>query len=328
VKRLRPIGHEDRLSIVDHLDELRTRLFICGGALAVVFCICFWQNHALIAALNRALPQSAKAAQSGGLSAVPTQASKLRAGLQQAATSAQSLASQPGLSQADRQHVQGIATGLQEAAHALPKSPPAQVKPITIGVGESFTTTLTVVGYFSLLFTLPLIIYELYAFVVPGLNKSERKVATPTMIAAPSLFVLGAAFAYFMVLPPAVHFLQGYNSSEFDILVQAKTYYRFEMMVMIGLGLAFQVPLALLALQRLGIINSRTLTTHWRYAIVLIAVAAAALPGVDPVSMAFEALPMVLLYLGSIVLLKVADYRDAKREALEFQQVGEGFDTT
>jgi sec-independent protein translocase protein TatC len=326
--RLRPIGHEDRLSIVEHLDELRTRLIICGVALAVAFCFGFWQNHALINALNRALPKSATAAQGGGLPAVATQAPKLRAGLEHAAQSAQALASQPGLSKAARGDVQGIATGMQEAAHALPKSTPEQVKPITIGVGESFTTTLTVVGYFSLLFALPLILYELYAFILPALKPGERRVATPTMIAAPSLFILGAVFAYFLVLPPAVHFLQGYNSEEFQILVQAKTYYKFEMLVMIGLGIAFQVPLLLLALQRLGVINSNTLIKNWRYAIVLIAVAAAALPGVDPVSMAFEALPLVLLYGASIVLLKIADYRDAKREAAEFQQVGGGFDIT
>jgi sec-independent protein translocase protein TatC len=328
LKRLRPIGHDDRLSIVDHLDELRTRLLVCGAALVVAFCLCFWQNHLLIRALNRALPSSATAAQSGGLAAVPTSAAQLRKGLELISNSANSLAAQPGLSSAARHDVQGIATGADEAAKGLPKVPPQQVKPITIGVGESFTTTLVVVGYFSLLFALPIIIYELYAFIVPALNPSERRVARPTIIAAPSLFVVGALFAYFMVLPPAVHFLQGYNSQEFQILVQAKTYYKFEMFTMIGIGLAFQVPLALLALQRLGIMSSRTLIHNWRYAIVLIAVAAAALPGVDPVSMMFEALPLVLLYAASIVLLKVAEYRDAKRNAVEFPRVGGGFDTT
>jgi sec-independent protein translocase protein TatC len=328
LKRLRPIGHDDRLSIVEHLDELRSRLIVCGAVLTVAFCVCFWQNHALLSALNRALPQSAKAAQSGGLAAVPTQASKLRTGLEKVASNANALAAEPGLTQTARQDVKGIAQGANEAAHALPQSPPEQVKPITIGVGEPFTTTLTVVGYFALLFSLPVLIYQLYAFVVPALNPGERRVATPTMIAAPSLFAMGALFAYYVVLPPAVHFLQGYNSSEFDILVQAKAYYKFEMFTMIGIGLAFQVPLALLALQRVGLITHRTLLGNWRYAIVLIAVAAAALPGVDPVSMMFEALPLVLLYGASIVLLWIADKRDARREAVELQQVGGGFDTT
>jgi sec-independent protein translocase protein TatC len=328
LKRLRPIGHDDRLSIVEHLDELRNRLLVCGAALLVAFCLCFWQNHALIQALNRALPSSAKAAQSGGLSAVPTSAAQLRKGLEQISTSAHSLAGQPGFSSGARHDIQGISIGAAEALKGLPKQAPEQVKPITLGVGESFTTTLLVVGYFSLLFALPVILYELYAFIVPAMNQSERRVARPTIIAAPSLFITGALFAYFMVLPPAVHFLQGYNSEEFTILAQAKSYYKFEMFTMIGIGLAFQVPLGLLALQRLGIINSRTLTHHWRYAIVLIAIAAAALPGVDPVSMMFETLPLVLLYLASIVLLKIADYRDAKRDAVEFRAAGDGFDIT
>ena len=100
-------------------------------------------------------------------------------------------------------------------------------------------------------------------------------------------------FTFFAILPPAIHFLQGYNSRQFQILVQAKTYYKFEIILMLGIGLAFQVPLLLLALQKVGVITASTLTLNWRYATVLIAVIAAALPGVDPVTMAFETLPLV-----------------------------------
>ena len=75
------------------------------------------------------------------------------------------------------------------------------------------------------------------------------------MVVAPVLFIAGVVFAYLVVLPPAVHFLQGYNSQQFDILVQAKAYYSFEIFTMLGIGLAFQLPLGLLALQRLGVIN-------------------------------------------------------------------------
>jgi sec-independent protein translocase protein TatC len=320
VARLRPIGHEDHLSIVEHLDELRTRLLLCGGVLLVVFCGCFWQNQALISALNRALPTNAS--RTTGLASIPSQSVKLHEGMQRMAAAAAALAAAPGLSPVARADVAELARGAQEAAKALPKSVSEKVKPITIGVGESFTTTLTVVAYFALLISLPLILYQMYAFVLPALNKQERKVATPSMIAAPALFAVGAVFTYFMVLPPAVHFLQGYNSSDFDILVQAKTYYKFEMFMMIGIGLAFQVPLLLLALQKLGLITASTLTVNWRYAIVIIAIVAAALPGVDPVTMTFETLPLVLLYLASIVLLKFVDHRNAKREAAEFTHVG------
>ena len=112
-------------------------------------------------------------------------------------------------------------------------------------------------AYFALLITLPVLLYQVYAFVIPALNPEEKRVALPVMLAAPALFLAGAAFAYFFVLPPAVHFLQGYNSQNFDILVQAKTYYKFQIFTMLGVGLAFQLPLALLALHRLGVINGQ-----------------------------------------------------------------------
>ena len=90
---------------------------------------------------------------------------------------------------------------------------------------------------------------------------------------------------------------------------------------MAGIGLAFQMPLGLLALQRLGVINGSTLTRHWRYATVIIAVIAAAMPGADPVTTALETLPLVILFLASIVMLKIADRRDAKRALAELTQI-------
>ncbi len=96
---------------------------------------------------------------------------------------------------------------------------------------------------------------------------------------------------------------------------------------MAGIGLAFQMPLLLLALDRIGVINSRTLTKNWRYAVVIIAVIAAAMPGADPVSTGLEMLPLVILYLASIVLLKIADRR-AARAAAELSTIDEGLDPT
>ncbi|MBV9312012.1 MAG: twin-arginine translocase subunit TatC [Solirubrobacterales bacterium] len=310
---LRPIGHEDRLSVVDHLDELRSRLIICALALAVAFGLCFWQNHALLNALNRALPLTPKTS-SNHISGLTGDAVKEQRGLSAAAAAASALSRSSHQNPVDRQHFAQLAHGAQQAAQALPRTPPQRL-PITIGVGEPFTTTLTVAAYFALLFALPILIYEGYAFVIPALNPDERKVAVPVMAVAPLLFIAGVVFAFFAILPPAVHFLQGYNSQNFDILLQAKTYYKFEIFTMLGVGLAFQVPLGLLALHRLGVINASTLTGNWRYAVVIIAVIAAALPGVDPVTMALEMLPLILLYLASIVMLKIADRRAAARAA-------------
>jgi sec-independent protein translocase protein TatC len=149
------------------------------------------------------------------------------------------------------------------------------------------------------------------------------------MLVAPLLFLAGIVFAYLIVLPPAVHFLQGYNHQQFDILVQAKAYYSFEVLTMLAIGLAFQLPLGLLALHRLGVVDGHTLTKHWRYSVVIIAVIAAAMPGADPVTTGLETLPLVILYLASIVLLKLADRRAAARAAAEStQQFDRGLEIT
>jgi sec-independent protein translocase protein TatC len=140
------------------------------------------------------------------------------------------------------------------------------------------------------------------------------------MVVAPLLFLAGIVFSYLVVLPPAIHFLQGYNHEQFDILVQAKAYYTFEILTMLATGVAFQLPLGLLALHRLGVIDGGTLTRQWRYAVVIIAVIAAAMPGADPVTTGLETLPLVILFLVSIVLLKIADRLAAARAAAESTQ--------
>ena len=328
-KVLRPIGHDDRLSIVDHLDELRSRLIICLVALGIAFAVCFWQNHALLDRLNRALPQTSSVTTQQGLGSVPGQAVVERnAYLSQAAADRLAAAS-PAISAQARQAYLRAAAASEQAAKVLPNSAPVKEKPITIGVGEPFTTTLTVAAYFALLFALPVLIYEAYAFVIPALNRDERRAAVPVMVAAPALFMTGVVFAYYIVLPPAVHFLQGYNHEQFDVLVQAKAYYSFEIVTMLAIGLAFQLPLGLLALQRIGVINGKTLTRHWRYATVIIAVIAAAMPGADPVTTGLETLPLVILFLASIVMLKIADRRAAARAAREAQaSFSDGLDPT
>jgi sec-independent protein translocase protein TatC len=299
---------------------------ICAGVLVVAFGICFWQNHSLLNVLNRALPSSPKT-EAGHLSGLTKATVNSRHGLETAASAAAGLAQSSHLSPSDRQLFDQFRGGLAEAAKALPQATPKRL-PITIGIGEPFATTLTVSFYFALLFSLPILIYQGYAFILPAFTREERQVALPLMLVAPVLFVGGGVFAYFLVLPPAVKFLQGYNAENFDILVQAKTYYSFEILTMLGTGLAFQLPIGLLALQRIGAINASTLTRHWRYAVVICAVIAAALPGPDPVTTALEMVPLLLLYLLSILLLKFADHRASVRAAAELQRADDVLDPT
>jgi sec-independent protein translocase protein TatC len=316
-KVLRPIGHEDRLSIVDHLDELRSRLIVCLAALIVAFGLCFWQNASLIHVLNRALPHVSTAAGQHGLGAEQNQSATVRLGMQEIERGAKALASAHGQSASGRAAAAIIAQGAEKVVKALPRNLQNQEKPITTGVGEPFTISVAVAAYFALLFTLPVLLFEVYGFVIPALNPDEKRTAVPVMFVAPVLFILGVVFTYLVILPPAVHFLQGYNNQEFDVLLQAKSWYSFEILTMLGVGVAFQLPLGLLALHRLGAVDGRTLTRHWRYAAVIIAVIAAAMPGSDPVTTGLETLPLVVLYLVSIVLLRIADRRAAQRDAAE-----------
>lgn len=284
---------------------------VCAAALVVAFGFCFWQNQVLLNLLNKPLPASVTT-EANHLSGLTSDSVKASHDVAKVAQNFAGLAAQPHLTAQERALFGAAATNLSDAAKALPQSLPRNV-PITIGVGEPFTTTLTVCFYAALLITLPILLYEAYAFVIPALSPHERRLALPIMLAAPVLFVIGVVFAYIIVLPAAIRFLQGYNSSYFNALVQAKPLYSFEVMTMAAIGLAFQMPLALLGLHRAGVINGTTLTRHWRYATVIIAVVAAAMPGADPVTTGLETLPLVILFLASIVMLKIADRRDAAR---------------
>jgi sec-independent protein translocase protein TatC len=136
----------------------------------------------------------------------------------------------------------------------------------------------------------------------------------PLLVLAPAPFAAGAAFGYFVVLTPAVRFLQGYNHGAFDVLVQARAYYRFELMTMLALGAMFEIPVLLLALGRAGVLSSATLRRHRGYAIVGLSILGALLPGTDPVSTLLETLPLFALYEATIVLLRMSERRRGRAQ--------------
>ena len=232
-RRIRPIGHEDRLSLVEHLDELRTRLVVAAGAFGVALALCFWQNHQLLKIVNHPLGHR---------------------------------------------------------------------RPITLSVTEPFMTTLTVAAYAAILIAMPVILYELYAFVLPAFSPGERRVALPLLLMVPVLFVAGVVFAYFVILPAALKFLLHFNSHQFNLQIRARDYYSFFSLTMLAGGIVFELPVFLLALIKMGITTPAKLRKNRRYAILVIAVVAAALPGVDPVSMLIEMVPLLVLYELSILL--------------------------
>jgi sec-independent protein translocase protein TatC len=319
---IRPIGHEDRLSLVEHLDELRTRLIICVIAVCVALAVAFWQNHALLKILNEPLKETTKSAAkhaSGPIGEAARFNLALRGLLRQNEKAFTLLAkSSAGLNPTERAALADAARANAAAAKAAPKDVTGR-QPVTLGLGEPFTQTLTVAFYFALLFSLPLILYQAYAFVLPAFSPRERKVALPLMAMVPVLFMAGVVFAYFLVLPAAIGFLQNFNNGEFDVLVQAKSLYSFSILTLIIMGVLFQMPVGVLALTRLGVVTPRQLRRNWRYATVIIAVIAVLLPGTDPITTCIEMVPMLVLYALSILLatwVERFDRRTADREAL------------
>lgn len=303
-RALRTIGHEDRLSLVDHLDELRSRLIVSAAVLAVAFGFCLWQNHALLEIINEPLTSQTKKQVAKGQGTVG-QATLAQQGLLKVAGDTQaalSALSKPGsgLSAKARAELAPLASSLNTDVQKIPRSAPGD-KPVTLGVGEPFTTTITVTLYFALIVSLPVILYELYGFILPALKPSERRVAVPLLTAVPFLFAAGVLFGYFVVLPAAVRFFVNFNSNEFNVLVQASQFYSFAATVLLAMGLVFQVPVLILGATRLGIVTPRQLRKSRRYAVVACAAVAAFLPG-DAITLVLETVPLYVLYEASILV--------------------------
>jgi sec-independent protein translocase protein TatC len=315
---LRPIGHDHRLTLVEHLGELRTRLIISVVAVAVAFGISFWQNHALLGALNRPLEHAGRAASThthGALASSARAQAALRAALQRQSAAFRAVAgSRRGVDPAARRALVAAAAAGEAAARATPRSAPAN-QPVTLGLGEPFTQTIMVSAYFALLFSLPLILFQLYAFVLPAFSRAQKEVVLPLMGMVPVLFTAGVLFGYFFVLPAAVTFLQNFNSGSFDALVQAKTYYSFVLLTLMAMGVLFQIPVGVIALNRLGIVSAKQLRSNRRYAIVGIAVLAMLLPGTDPVTTLLEMAPMLVLFEFSVLLATFYERRTRRRDA-------------
>ena len=334
---VRPVGHEDRLSLIEHLDELRTRLIVCIGIFIAAFSICYWQNDWLLQTMNKPL-QSTQNLDGKKRSKDPLEESarfQLRSGAAQKATAEAlrttshamaGLASQPNLKPAVRAQLVAAQRQLGQAAVAQATAAAAvptnrSRQPITLGVTEPFVTTFTVAGYAALLLSLPFILWQAYAFVLPAFSPAERRVALPLMIMVPVLFLCGVAFGYFVALPRAINFLQNFNDQAFDILIRATDYYKFSVVLLLVIGLLFQIPVGVLAVTRMGVVSARTLARHRGYVILLLAVVAAvATPTPDPVTMLIALAPLLVLFEGSIILARFFERRAERRAEHEWDE--------
>ncbi len=228
----RRLGHDEEASLVEHLTELRHRLFICLGSIIPAFALAYAFHDHLIERLKDLLP--------------------------------------PG-------------TPL-----------------VTFGVTEPFLTSLKVSFYAAIALVLPIILWQVWAFLAPALGEDTQRVLGVFVVLATALFAAGVAFCYVIVLPKALTFLVDYDSDLYTTQIRASYYLSFVALTLLAFGIAFEMPIFVLALVRLGVLSSARLRSNRRVGYVLMLVFAILLPTVDPVSLALEVAPLLVLYELSI----------------------------
>ena len=243
-RRLRP-GEE--ASLVEHLDELRTRLVVALCALGICFAIAYVFHGDLLHWLNQALP-------------------------------------------ADKR------------------------KPVTFGVTEPFVTSIKISIYAGFALALPVILWQFWSFLAPAIEPHAQRTVAAFVGLATALFAGGLAFAYWLVLPAAVHFLTNYDQQHYQVEVRASYYYSFAALLLVGVALVFELPIFILAFVRLGVLKTEKLRRNRRIGYVVMILIAVALPTVDPVSLVFEAVPLLVLYELSIWLAVVMEKRWRRAE--------------
>jgi sec-independent protein translocase protein TatC len=228
----RRLGHDEEASLVEHLTELRHRLFICLGSIIPAFALAYAFHDHLIERLKDLLP--------------------------------------PG-------------TPL-----------------VTFGVTEPFLTSLKVSFYAAIALVLPIILWQVWAFLAPAVGEDTQRVLGVFVVLATALFAAGVAFCYVIVLPKALTFLVDYDSDLYTTQIRASYYLSFVALTLLAFGIAFEMPIFVLALVRLGVLSSARLRSNRRVGYVLMLVFAILLPTVDPVSLALEVAPLLVLYELSI----------------------------
>ncbi|MCC6832711.1 MAG: twin-arginine translocase subunit TatC [Thermoleophilia bacterium] len=225
----RRAGRDQRMTAVDHLDELRRRLMVGVVSLVVAFAAMYAVHAQLVDALTAPLPDG-------------------------------------------------------------------HDRLVTLSPTEPFMTVLKVTLWAAVLVALPVWLYQLYAFMIPAVADQSRRGMVAVVTGLCGLFVAGVAFGYAVVLPVALRFLLGFGEGTFDAQVRAGEYFGFATTMLLASGLLFEVPVAMMALARMGVASARLYRRHWRIGLVVMAAIAALLPGGDPLSMMLLLAPQLVLY--------------------------------
>jgi sec-independent protein translocase protein TatC len=248
--RRRPRDPEGSMTLVEHLEELRTRLFISLGAIGLGSIVGWFLYSPVLRLLQH--PYC-------------------------------------------------------DALDALPKGsrPPTGCRFIFIGPVDAVVIKLKVVVFLGLLIALPIVLYQIWAFIVPGLTKRERRMAIPFVASSVVLFALGALIAY-LTLPKALGFLLGFAGSPFTALLTGDKFLGFVILVALAFGLSFEFPIVLIFLALVGVVSSRAMREWRRWAILFIAIFAAVItPSQDPYTMLAMMIPMVLFYEAAIIVARL-----------------------
>jgi sec-independent protein translocase protein TatC len=208
----------------------------------------------------------------------------------------------------------GIAFAVAFAFHehiveALTRPLPDDKKLVTFGVTEPFFTAIKVSLYAAFCAALPVILYQLWSFLAPAMQEHAQRIVSVFVLFATGLFAGGLAFGYFVVLPRALTFLTNFDDELYDVQIRANYYYSFVSLALVGLALVFEMPIFILALVRLRVLTAERLRHNRRLGIFLVVCVAVLLPTVDPVSLALEVVPMLLLFEFSILLASFMEKR-------------------
>jgi len=239
----RRVTPDEQIDLVDHLDELRSRIIIVLAVLAVAMSVLFWKSGEILHFLSQPIRDQ-----------IP--------------------------------NWQGF----------LVLSPLDQIR-----------TSISIAIYGALIITLPVLTYQIYAFILPAFPEEHHKHIKPMVWSVPILFLLGVVFAWYLVVPPAFDFLINFNQEQFNVQLRAKEYIQFVLLTLLAMGIVFEMPMVMMTLGRLGIVSSAMMKRHWRISIVALAVLAMLLPGVDPISYIVEFIPLLVLYGLSYFLVKLVE---------------------
>lgn len=288
-----------RAPLLEHLVELRSRLIVSIAAILVAFLVCFYFAQPLfeftlrpfnIASQLLAIRQAAGASHGGADSAL-------------------------GLLQDAKNMFLALVGALQ-----LP-APSGKVTSLVFTAPlEFFFTKVKLAGLGGVALSFPVLAWQVYAFVAPGLYRRERRAFLPFLIAAPVLFIAGAALVYYMILPFVLWFslsqqIVGGAGISVQLLPKVSDYFDLFTTLVLCFGLFFQLPVILTLLAMAGMVNSAMLWKGWRFAVAGIVIAAAIVTPPDPISMTLLALPIILLYFISIGCVRLIEGRRAREDA-------------